>query len=276
MAVITLGAINNPNVYGTGCNIVEQQINLPAPASSGLGLPNAVSGFMRQLLPKDSLICDQFILKLENLPINTKYLWSTGSTTNSTIVNQSGKYWVQIETPEGCTYSDTINTSGNSLPPFTLGKDTLLCLGSTLLLDASGYGDSYTWQDQSTSPILLVTAPGSYFVELTDNGCVKSDTINISYSSKPCQLKLPNAFTPAKKSNNIFRLSNAFAVKEFKMNIYNRWGQLVFQTNDPSLGWNGMSKGVMQPAGTYVYMLSYFNLLSSRVETQKGTVVLIL
>ena len=81
----------------------------------------------------------------------------------------------------------------------------------------------------------------------------------------------PNAFMPD-GVNNVFKpVFSFFGGTEYLLQIYNRWGQLIFETTDPSSGWNGTYKGDKVERGTYVYKFSYKNVFGETIE-KKGTV----
>jgi gliding motility-associated-like protein len=90
-----------------------------------------------------------------------------------------------------------------------------------------------------------------------------------------CILAIPNAFTPGKAANNMFRLLNGHLADHFTMLVYNRWGQLIFRSTDPLRGWDGSYGGIAQPAGTYIYQISYTVRATGQVEQHKGVVLLI-
>ena len=87
------------------------------------------------------------------------------------------------------------------------------------------------------------------------------------------QLFVPNAFTPLSDKNNIFKPAQA-DVSDYRMNIYNRQGVLVFDSEDITHGWDGRSKGEVCPSGTYVYVIS-FRDTEGKPHTQKGTLMLL-
>ena len=79
---------------------------------------------------------------------------------------------------------------------------------------------------------------------------------------------MPSAFTPNGDGlNDIFRVKNVFPVKNFKMIIYNRWAQKVFESSDISNGWNGYYKGHVASNDTYVWVISF---ISENEEKQSG------
>ena len=87
------------------------------------------------------------------------------------------------------------------------------------------------------------------------------------------QLVVPNAFTPLSDKNNLFKPAQA-DVSDYRMNIYNRQGVLLFDSEDITHGWDGRSKGEVCPSGTYVYVIS-FRDTEGKPHTQKGTLMLL-
>ncbi len=86
---------------------------------------------------------------------------------------------------------------------------------------------------------------------------------------------MPNAFTPNNDGHNdIFRVKYPEAIRTFRMNVFNRWGQLIFSSEDPYRGWDGNFKGQAQPAGTYVWMINYLDVLGNS-KGLSGTVMLL-
>lgn len=106
-------------------------------------------------------------------------------------------------------------------------------------------------------------------------GCEKNISKPIKiYSS--CTVFIPNAFTPGNDGrNDVFRVLNAVKAEKFEFRIFNRWGQLVYQTKDWKQGWDGSYKGQSQTTGTYVWMLRYIDSRNNQAVERKGSFVLI-
>ena len=115
------------------------------------------------------------------------YVWQDGTTDAVYAVSTSGSYWVQVDNGF-CTNADTILIDMNAYPSVDLGADTLVCIATPLILDATCPGCVYTWQDGSTSSNLDVTSSGTYWVEVDLSGCTASDTINIEAVDAPSLL----------------------------------------------------------------------------------------
>jgi gliding motility-associated-like protein len=128
---------------------------------------------------------------------------------------------------------------------------------------------SYTFPDTGYIPVRLVATNAS--------GC--TDTITKIVDISPdYTFFLPNAFTPDDDGVNDLFIGNGFThdMNGFDLSIWNRWGELVFQTNNPKEGWNGKKQGttILCPAGVYVYALRVKGPRGKDMDT-KGTVMLI-
>jgi gliding motility-associated-like protein len=87
-------------------------------------------------------------------------------------------------------------------------------------------------------------------------------------------LDVPNAFTPGKFGRNSIVKVEGFGIAKMSWRIYNRWGQLVFETGDSRMGWDGTFKGQLQPMEVYAYTLDV--LFSDGTKTRKtGDITLI-
>ena len=126
----------------------------------------------------------------------------------------------------------------------------------------------YAGPDRQTSYAVRYTVTDSY-------GCQQTATKNVNvYPS--CYLAIPTAFTPNNDGkNDVFRVLNAIKAENLELRVFNRWGQLVFKTNDWKKGWDGTINGAPQPSGVYVWFLRYTDRNTQKKLEQKGTVTLI-
>jgi gliding motility-associated-like protein len=104
-------------------------------------------------------------------------------------------------------------------------------------------------------------------------GCTDSISITV-YISPEFRLFIPDAFTPnADGLNDKFKPSST-GIKEYAMQIFNRWGEIVFTSTGPEAGWDGRFEGVESPQGAYVYLLKVIDIKGIS-RTYNGRVVLI-
>ena len=153
--------------------------------------------------------------------------------------------------------------------PVNLGNDTLLC-GNTITLNAFVNGGTYLWQDGSTGSKYIVTQPGEYWVMVSYEGCVNSDSISVGECA--LTVSFPTAFTPNGDGlNDIFRPIGT-GIEKFSMQIFNRWGIVIFETSSPETGWDGTYKGSLCPEETYVFKASY--QINGEANQVTGTITL--
>ncbi|MEM8897757.1 MAG: gliding motility-associated C-terminal domain-containing protein, partial [Bacteroidota bacterium] len=119
-------------------------------------------------------------------PVNTysSFDWSNGENTTSIAVSQEGQYFLEAEIA-GCKYKDSVTISIQSTPTFTLGADTSLCPGSSLLLSVEAEGSSLSWNTADTTSFLLITEAGSYSLRAQTNECIWEDSIQVTFESLP-------------------------------------------------------------------------------------------
>jgi gliding motility-associated-like protein len=225
-------------------------------------------------LGPDKSICTDAIVPIT--PGNfTKYTWQDNSTLPSFDVVKIGTYWVKVENVYGCKAADTINIlSLFVLPKDFMPNDTSFCKGNLITIKVPGYKE-YLWSDGSAKSSNILKQFGTFRLTVKDvNGCYGNDSIRL-FDAHCIPFAVPNAFTPNQDGkNDVFRPFITQIVTGYKMNIYSRWGEMVFETDVPQKGWDGMYKGYLQPPGTYVYVIQFND--SDGVPVQlKGTLNLI-
>ena len=207
----------------------------------------------------DTIICPGDILQL-NAGINGQtFLWSTGNTGQFYDVTATGIYWAEAY-GGACSYNDTIKVDYYHQP--FLGIDTVICSHNKFKLDLSfsDPGGTYLWNTGATTSFLDVFLPGTYSVTLTyKNTCQLYDTIYVAAFEDDPPLFIPNSFTPDGDGlNDIFNpAGNYESIVDFYMAIYNRWGQMIFETRDRNKGWDGIVNNEIVQLGVYVYKVDY-------------------
>jgi gliding motility-associated-like protein len=112
----------------------------------------------------------------------------------------------------------------------------------------------------------------TYVVQTGSGNCKVTDTVIIIVKSTDT-LYVPSAFTPNGDGKNDF-FNGLGIVSDYSMEIFNRWGQLIFNTNSLLTGWDGTYKGVAQPTGSFVYLIRY-KTKANVLKQQKGIITLI-
>jgi len=221
----------------------------------------------------DSILCELATLLLDATQQHpAQYVWQDGSTNTTYTVYEDGEYWVII-TDHCLGASDTINIGYLNDFTVNLGPDTTLCEGKTLTLSATVPYCDYLWQDGSTQPTYLVRGPGTYSVEVSNKCFTHWDAVNIDYEHCAQEIYLPNAFTPGSDALNPVFLpvfSYPDEIEEYRMEIYNRWGTLVFRTEEKTFGWDGANA----IDGVYAVIIRYKSH-GAKPVTVKGSVTVV-
>lgn len=138
------------------------------------------------ILPRDTSFCEQQSLRLDAAhPSVQSYAWQDGSGTSQITVNSAGMYTVKLTGTNGCVNEVGVLVRVGALPQFSLGADTTLCDRQLLNLQPRLPGGTYRWNDGSTGRELAVSRPGTYWLEVLQNGCSKRDSIIVNYKPNP-------------------------------------------------------------------------------------------
>ena len=211
----------------------------------------------------------------------TNYLWQDNSTNQTFVTNQSGTLQVRlVGQNSSCSY-DTTQVRIYPLPYLNLGRDTVLCAGQAMLLDAfNPTFNSYIWSTGDITQNLLVGNGPTQDIWVTvadENGCVNSDTIRISQCD-PNNMRIPYVFTPnGDGTNDKWEIPDYIFFNEVSIRVFNRWGQEVFVHSGPydaAAAWNGKDKnGNELPMDSYHYIIKV--TLEGKAYTYKGSVTII-
>jgi gliding motility-associated-like protein len=204
------------------------------------------------------------------------YIWSPSSgLSNAGISNplaspsSSTTYFVSAADQYGCSQSDSFHiTVFQQTDPVTTNADTTVCPGFPVSLQVN-QGGSITWLpsdflscDNCQSPLAAPDSSITYIVSVTDlNGCfagADSVTIQIDTTCEiiiPPSMMIPTAFSPNSDGKNDLLTVLGTGIINFQLDIYNRWGQLVFTTKTNDRGWDGTYQGMKQDVGVYVWHL---------------------
>ncbi len=217
-------------------------------------------------------------LTLEAKPGYQNYVWNDGSTGTTKTISQSGTYWVY--------YTGLCNTRVDTfrlrfrehkriMPP-----DTVICDQRFPFDVRIGRAEYYTWDDNSTTQDRRIFQPGVYTVTFEALGCRQFDTLRVGGMECPCNVLVPNAFTPNNDGlNDYFKpvMGPGCVPSQYNLFIYNRWGQLVYKSNSEfDRGWDGRTNnGTPADMGSYFYELRFNTPYRSENYYHKGELILV-
>jgi gliding motility-associated-like protein len=205
-------------------------------------------------LGNDTILCNN-TMELDAYSPGLSYLWNDNSTDSVLQVSQSGLYWVEVSN-SACEVFDTITI--NAYIPISIVLDTTVCESESLILRPNIIGNSYRWSDFSTLPFLAVDQRGQYIVEVYNNCGTDTVKYNVDFVFCNCSVYIPNTFTPdGNEINQLFKVEYSCDLEYFRILIFNRWGEIIFESYDPDYAWDATYRGRLVQDGTYVYKVFY-------------------
>lgn len=257
-------------------------------------------------LPQGNLIAAEFVppsggcaphtinLSANNTGATTyTWLWGSGNASaqgqNANFTYDTpGAYQISLiaANPSACNLADTITATIEvyALPKAGFEAPAFILVGEfTQLTNTSLDATTYEWDfgngesSSEINPMVKYNAVGQYNVcldVLSANNCPDVFCLPIVVQDN-AKLGVPNAFTPNNDNvNDILYVEGRSNIQTMEFAIYNRWGKLLFYTNNPNEGWDGFYQGELQENEVYVYNLTA-TLLSGEVITRSGNIALL-
>jgi len=242
----------------------------------------------------DTTICYNTTAQLLALTNGSSWSWKSASSLNDiSLLNpvaypiRTSDYIFTAYDNRGCPKPGIDTVQVVVLPkiiPYA-GRDTSVVIGQALQLNATG-GYTYLWSPSLSLSAANIANPVAVFNEASNGlqykvqayniaGCYDSAFINIKvYATQPTVF-IPTAFTPNNDGRNDILRPIAVGMKSLQyFQVYNRWGQLLFNTQTNGQGWDGRINGQLQSSNTYVWIVKAIDF-SGAVYFKKGTVTLI-
>lgn len=176
------------------------------------------------------------------------------------------------------TISYVANEASLSVDP-TMG----ICQGDEVSLEVRGQGvGTITWDDGTAEPSRMIAADSNQFYSAVVT-TVCDDTLNLVADLRfaddcepdECAADFPEIISPnGDGTNDLFRLFSSCEVAAYQLKIFNRWGDTVFNSDDPDTGWDGTSGGAPQNVDTYLYAATY-RLRDGEAQNVTGQFVLV-
>lgn len=214
------------------------------------------------------------------------YLWSTGAATAGIYHLAAGSYTVTATDAHGCTVDSTVAITQPQPITFTTVSPLRISYGGSesIQIDISPSANYlYAWTpsaglscDFCPEPVASPLLTTRYILTVTDpvGGCTGSDTITL-YVDAAKHFFIPNAFTPNNDGiNDVFYVYPAGPVKVFEINVFDRWGEHVYFSNDVGAGWDGTYRGAYVSPGDYAYTVT-ITFADGQTMASKGSVTVI-
>ncbi|MBA2412404.1 MAG: gliding motility-associated C-terminal domain-containing protein [Burkholderiaceae bacterium] len=254
----------NPNIAGTyTVTVTNGSLGLTCSATATATFTNAAPVVVT--LGSDLANCEGATAQtIDAGNTGSTYVWSlngtqvpgqTGQTINVTL---PGTYSVMVTDANGCTGVDDVILTVNANPIINIGADLSICPGEDLpvLVATNPNASTYTWTSGGNvvgnGPTYDPAAYGTYEVTIVDNnGCVGLDQLVINEA--PCEIEIPNVITPDNGDglNDVFFIKNLDTNPNSQVMIFNRWGNVVYESSNYQNNWGGDDL----PDGTYFYTI---------------------
>lgn len=198
------------------------------------------------------------------------------------------QYYLTVIDAAGCrsVKTDTVTVKITAAPKLFAGRDTMIAINQPLQLNAVDVNNagfvSYSWSPSFglnnpliKNPVAITNREITYVITArTAEGCQSGDDIKVTVFQQ-ADIYVPTAFTPNNDGKNDLAKAIPVGIREFRFfRIYNRWGETIFNTNDPSRGWDGRIGGMEQSNAVFVWMAEGIDFKGNLIS-KKGTITLI-
>jgi gliding motility-associated-like protein len=266
------------NVFVNGMQTYFAQLT-----SQGCTVEDSVSVFMvgdQASIQGDFTACygDTVSLSVLNPNPTFNYQWQSsaqllsgqGTSSVEFIITAGTTVSVSAATPSGCFAQDTVQVAVSALNASTINASAtpaVVLVGTNVQLNASpvNAGYSYVWTPNLGlsnanihNPNAFIETTSTYYVTVADGDCIQQDSVTVRVVDFICgrpTVYVPNAFTPNLDQANEWLYVRGNFITELNFKVFDRWGELVFETQDQSVGWNGYYKGKKVDPAVFVYYL---------------------
>ena len=251
-------------IFSGGCQVTDQV--------------NISFAYAQTAIQEDFTLCSGEDVELNVINPNAtfSYHWEPASAIiegqNSTAilanVDETTTFSVSSISADGCTASDSVTVAISNLSAssaLATASDYFIALGESTQLTATPVGYSYTWSPanslsnaSSATPVATPEENTVYTLSISDAECTSTDTVEVRVLNITCgppNIFVPNAFTPNADGKHEKLYVRAINLTEVHLAIFDRWGELVFETRSLNDGWDGTFKGKAVDPDVFVYYL---------------------
>lgn len=215
------------------------------------------------------------------------YLWDSGESTAGISVTPLNTATYSVSVSNGnCADTAEIQITVVPNPVAVVSNDTTIIPGVSVMLMASG-GISYSWSSAAglscsvcSDPVATPSVTTTYYVTVIDaNGCATIDSITISILETPCNVSeifIPNSFSPNEDGqNDVLKLFSSSIPETFYFAIYDRWGEIIFESTDHTLAWDGTHRNKPMDTAVFTYLLKVTCKGDTEENIEKGNISLL-
>lgn len=236
----------------------------------------------------DSAGCDNDVIELDAQPLNIDslvdyqlvYSWllnnqALADTNSSILASKSGEYIANITIGQ-CQATDTSTIQINESPIIGLPDLLEICAIKKELQEVdAGAGVAYLWSTGDTTQTIIIADTGLFYVTVTNQfNCIATDSVQIQEMCPP-EIFVPKAFVPGSPNPNQYFDIFGHDFINFQITIYNRWGEVIYYTENPKQPWDGYYRGEIMPVGVYPWVINFQDLNGVQQPTLEGSVTIV-
>lgn len=202
----------------------------------------------------------------------TTYYWDNGLGAGSSfqVSPSSTTTYNVVGTANGCSANAALTVTVESTPNVFAGNDQLVCSGDSIALSGTG-ATSYIWDNGIVDGQYFIPVDGVYIFSLlgSTGNCSAQDEVVITVGDCGFEFEMPNVFTPDGNLVNDFYVPvkvNNVAIQKFT--VFNRWGNIVYESTNQPIIWDGKSSGAEVSEGVYFYVVKFVSLDLVQHEVQ--------
>jgi gliding motility-associated-like protein len=204
----------------------------------------------------------------------SRHLWNDGSSGFNLITHVGGMHWMIAENTCG-TVTDSVGIHIDSIQSVDYSSTSTECSHDPILLNIPYPGAQIEWNDGSSDTQLFADQSGTYWAEISNQCGSSIHEFNIEYVHCSALLEMPNVFSPNGDGVNEFYVPiHQEHITDYYLIILNRWGEVIFESTDIVLGWNGLIQGQPASEGVYFWQVNYSNPSEDNIR-QQGSLTLV-
>lgn len=218
-------------------------------------------------------LCEGDVLTLGSGFPDESTVWSTGQTDETINITQNGIYKLWVN---NTFCGDSAEFEALFFPHPSTYSEAIICPEPPYALNTLPGSSSIRWSTGAITPTIYVDKPDLYYNNYLDsNLCTRSDTVRIELRDDSDRFFAPNSFTPNQDGTNDTWKIVSGDENTFKLQIFDRWGNQIWQGNDQNSEWDGTSEGKESPQGVYVYKVSFYSSCYNKTIESSGSITLI-
>lgn len=208
-----------------------------------------------------------------SVDIDTTFCLGSPFVFEGQIIDAGGTYTFSYTSAQGCDSVIVLNAIAMEQPQVILPQDTMLCIGQHVYVSPalSGNWNTISWADGYLGNSRIISSEGVYSIMVSGDCGSDQDEISVLFDSCLSEIWFPNVFTPNGDYHNPVFTGSGINIFDFHMMIFNRWGQMLYESFSLDDGWDGNFKGSECSEGVY-FWIAYYSMYENNSLVTKNSI----